>query len=333
MNTQKSTNRQKTHPFPIPKKGIKTEIPAIYLEFINVCVASMRSRDLADTTIASRRGVLLKFLFYLTGQGIHDPRLITDEILYRYFYQEGQQVRGIDIIKIITISIKDYKAELRTDAFDKILFSLPDMRKRHKIYPYLTAEEVSKIEDFITNPNFNKVNYRDFAIFVLVYFTGLRRSDVTNLKIFDINWIKDEIHVTQGKNGKPIVLPLIAIVGNAIIDYIEKERPDKVSDYLFLTTNLAPGPMSGGTVYDSVEKIYHACGVRLGNERKGTHLLRHHMTMALLQSNTSGAIITEVLGHKSPRSIDAYLESDKHSLKNCALSIVPYPVGKEVFDV
>ena len=43
-------------------------------------------------------------------------------------------------------------------------------------------------------------------------------------------------------------------------------------------------------------------------------------------------MITEILGHASPESVNAYLESDEDALKGCALSVQSYPIGKEVFE-
>jgi integrase len=61
---------------------------------------------------------------------------------------------------------------------------------------------------------------RDMAICRLAFETGMRAVDICNLKIADIDWANDRIHITQQKTSKPLELPLRATYGNAIADYL-----------------------------------------------------------------------------------------------------------------
>jgi integrase len=171
------------------------------------------------------------------------------------------------------------------------------------------------------------------AIFTLLYYTGIRRGDLAELRMQDIDWEKDLITIVQGKTGRTNTLPLLPAVGNSILDYVENERPKSDSRYLFLSTNRIPGRLSGGSIYDIVEKVLCCAGVRVDGGRKGTHLLRHNLSVSLLKNGTSTPMITEILGHSSPESVNAYLESDEAALKSCALSVADYPIRKEVFEV
>ena len=83
-------------------------------------------------------------------------------------------------------------------------------------------------------------------------------------------------------------------------------------------------------MYNATTAVLTKAGVRAKGEKKGLHLFRHHFAVALLQNGIQTPVISEVLGHASPISIEPYLESDLIRLKECALSIEKYPVGKEV---
>lgn len=75
---------------------------------------------------------------------------------------------------------------------------------------------------------------RDYAIIQLGITSGLRAGDITNLKLTDIDWKNNEIHLIQGKTKQPLSLPLEEHTGNAIIDYVLNGRPKSESSYMFL---------------------------------------------------------------------------------------------------
>lgn len=63
---------------------------------------------------------------------------------------------------------------------------------------------------------------------------GLRCSEVTNMKLKDIDWRNETLYLRRAKNCRPQVLPLLPIVGDAIIRYIKEARFNKSgNEYLF----------------------------------------------------------------------------------------------------
>jgi hypothetical protein len=84
----------------------------------------------------------------------------------------------------------------------------------------------------------------------------------------------------------------------------------------------------------ATDKIYAAAGVRqLPGDRKGSHIFRHNLVTTLSENSVSRAIITSVVGHSNPASINHYLSADIENLRTCALSIDAFPVKKEVFNI
>ena len=74
-------------------------------------------------------------------------------------------------------------------------------------------------------------------------------------------------------------------------------------------------------------------GIRVNGGRTGFHLLRHSVATLLLKNNISTAIIASALGHASIESTNRYLSSDMDQLKEFALTIEQFPMGKEVFNL
>ena len=103
--------------------------------------------------------------------------------------------------------------------------------RKTTIIPTFTLEEEQKLLGAVdrTTP----VGKRNYAMLLLALRTGLRSIDIVNLKLKDIHWKNNTIEIVQEKTDTPLVLPLLADVGNAIADYILNGRPGSPSPISF----------------------------------------------------------------------------------------------------
>lgn len=213
----------------------------------------------------------------------------------------------------------------------RIISYFPNTRIMRKNVQYLSKFEIEKIRDVLNESSM--LSFQERAIGLLAFYTGLRSCDIAALCFSDIDWEKDIISITQQKTGNPLVLPLRAIVGNAIYDYIMKERPKSKEDFIFLKVNVPHKRLHSSNLYAISAKIMKVAGIR--NESgtsKGLHLFRHHLATTLLENGIETPIIEKTLGHYSASSLETYLKADFKHLKECALSIDIYPIRKEVFN-
>ena len=170
---------------------------------------------------------------------------------------------------------------------------------------------------------------RDRAILIIAIYTGLRRSDIANLRLNNIDWEGDRIKIVQGKTGNPVALPLRPVVGNAIYDYITKERPQSDSPYIFLHSQ--KGTKLSSTFFSKMSyKFFDAAGIRMNGENRGMHMFRHYVATSLINEGHDTPIVMSVLGHTVPLAVDYYLESDYMQLKECGIDISRWPIRKEV---
>jgi site-specific recombinase XerD len=163
---------------------------------------------------------------------------------------------------------------------------------------------------------------RTKAIVFLALKLGLRDCDVINLTFQEIDWRNDKIRLLQKKTGKPLALPLLPDVGNALMEYIQKERPkrDERYPYVFLRKQ-AP--------YNKIASAYHICSrllKRLGIKpvngvATGVHVFRYTMVHRLLAAKTPHQVITDALGHISKESDKPYLSMEESMLRMCALDL------------
>ncbi|MDO3425191.1 tyrosine-type recombinase/integrase [Chryseobacterium sp. APV1] len=158
------------------------------------------------------------------------------------------------------------------------------------------------------------IDIRDRAIIMLFVIYGLRRSEVTELLLDDIDWENDRIYIRRSKHSKPQIFPLSPNAGSAIIHYLQKVRPNNISlKEIFLTTLAPYRKLSVHTVYKIVEKRLRP--MQLGIAHHGPHALRHGCATHLINN---GICLNEVRDHLGQLSMDAariYAKVDLISLR------------------
>jgi integrase len=211
---------------------------------------------------------------------------------------------------------------------------LPLLKSKRKNIQYLTAEEIDKIKSALFSES-SGLTLRDRAMGMLALYTGLRSSDIAGLKFSGIDWEKDILCIRQQKTDAPLTMPLTAVVGNAVWDYIEQERPKNDSEYVFISARSPYDRLNHSTSMSTVaQKIMREAGVRQNNgDRQGFHIFRHHFVSTLLGNGVPRPVISSLTGQTSPQSLDTYLSADFPHLKECAISIEAFPVPKEVFGI
>lgn len=164
------------------------------------------------------------------------------------------------------------------------------------------------------------IEKRNYAIVLMITRLGIRVSDVAGLKFGNILWKENKIKFFQYKTGSPIELPILADVGNAIIDYLRNGRPVSDDAHVFLMErNIVP--MNRTAISNVVRKAFQESGIKTKGKHYGPHALRHSLSSRMLENNTSMPIITEVLGHENAETTKFYLRIDLKSMSNCMLEV------------
>ena len=169
----------------------------------------------------------------------------------------------------------------------------------------------------------NSVGKRNYAIVLLAARLGLGASDIASLKFNNLLWVQSMIVLNQYKTGKRIELPILADVGNAIIDYLKNGRPKSTEPFVFLLARSPYTPIISSAVTGIVHSYFIKSGINISARRHGSHALRHSLAGILLEKETILPVISEVLGHKNTASTNYYLRIDLKSMRKCALEVPP----------
>jgi len=152
---------------------------------------------------------------------------------------------------------------------------------------------------------------------------GLRSFEVAALRLEDIDWKNSTLTVRVGKSRRADVLPLPAVTGHAIANYLHKARPATESRAVFVR-HRAPldAPVDAGVIRSVVRQAAARSG--LTGRLHGPHRLRHSAATHMLQGGATLKEIADVLRHRSLDTTAIYAKVDLTRLSAIAQ---PWPGG------
>ncbi|WP_165045907.1 tyrosine-type recombinase/integrase [Dysgonomonas sp. ZJ709] len=276
--------------------------------------------------------VACSFLMALQKKSIISFDLVTEESVLDVFLCNGIISKSYSFKYALEVAFKTCNPAYPDNRCSKIISYLPALQKIKKNIQYLSKTEILKIKTTLDNDP--SIPLRNKSICLLALYTGLRSSDIATLTFDAIDWTNDLIHIKQNKTGHALTLPLRAVVGNALFEYLTKERPKSSEKFIFSTLTPPYRRIQTSSLYGICISIMNKAGVRTApNDRRGFHLFRHYVATSLLENGIEQPIISATLGHQSPQSLNSYLSADFCHLKECALSINLFPYRKEMFQL
>ena len=191
--------------------------------------------------------------------------------------------------------------------------------KNKKIPSVYSIEEISLLLKSAKTCKSEENHLRNFAILSLIAYTGMRASDVVNLRPSDIDWRNNEIRIIQQKTKKEIIYPLLSQIGNPIIEYIQNERSG--GEHLFLTEHghkLSPALVTG-----IINTYFKQSPIKINGRHHGAHALRHSIATIMVNNGISLFSVANTLGHSNVDCVKIYSKIDITHLRKCVLE-APY---------
>ena len=284
----------------------------------------------ADSTQKSLPNHLREFFYYLECENINQIHLINIQIIkdyYGYLKTRENKAREGGLSKAYL------------NKHQQALFKFNDYLKNHNnkgISIHLKREEQNQrdslqilTQDEIKtlfkateySHQIERIRKRDQVILVLLYSCGLRRNEAISLKIKDILFDKERIHIRKGKNYKERYVPINQYNLKIIETYIYDFRPlfynHKTTEYLLI--NYRGNQLLGQSLCNRLTAIIEATQNEQLIEKKITpHILRHSIATHLLEKGANIETISQFLGHSSLESTQIYthLLEDKSKTNN-----------------
>jgi len=248
-----------------------------------------------------------KFLDYLNYINISDINLISTRTVRQYFYyaKENRSLCQSSISKIIAI-IKSFfnyleeeditvKNPTRKIKVPKKINKIPSVMSKYEVDLIIRSVDFAPLRC-------RKNNVRDKLVLSLLYYTGIRKSELLNLNWTDINLSKSFIIIRRGKGGKDRLIPLHKEVTGLLDQYLEERLPLK-TDALIIGEQ---GRRMGNCSFVNLLKMYFALS---GLKRKGytAHSFRHSFATHLVEAGVDLFKVQKLLGHASLDTTKIYI--------------------------
>jgi len=225
-------------------------------------------------------------------------RQITASDIRNYLEYLADKNCSSSTLNLAYNALKLYYGEIYKRRF---FVNIPRAKKVKKLPIVLSGKEIKRFFSVFQN-----VKYK--LMFVLMYASGLRISEIVKLRVCDIDFDNTVLWVRSGKGGKDrqSLLPEI------LIKVLKRWVSDKdVDDFVF-------GSIRGGSLTErSVQKMFVKHLKLAGIKKEATcHSLRHSFATHLLESGTDIRYIQELLGHKRIETTQIYTKVTNKNLKN-----------------
>ena len=183
-----------------------------YRELIDEGMKAGKSNNLRDSTISIEAASVASFFLYLQRTGITSFYEIQEKHIRNYIQKNHcEQI----IVYRIGLFIKRLSGQIKDIRLKRIADLFPKQRAQKKVYPAMSKEERGKLEAFLLDPQ-SQISLLERAVGITFLYTGMRKEDLLNLKLSDIDWAQNVIRYSQDKNGNINVLPLRPVVGNCL---------------------------------------------------------------------------------------------------------------------
>ncbi|WP_324736258.1 site-specific tyrosine recombinase/integron integrase [Thermococcus sp. SY098] len=197
--------------------------------------------------------------------------------------------------KSLNLVVQALKAYFRFEGLEEEAKKIKSPKVPRSLPKSLTKEEVKKLLSAI--PPTRK---RDRLIVLLLYGSGLRVSELCNLKINDVDFKRSLIIVRGGKGGKDRIVPVPGALLKEIEDYL-KMRKDN-SEYLLVEERRnRKDRLSPKTVWYILDKYGKKAGIKVT-----PHMLRHSFATHMLENGIDIRVIQEILGHSNLSTTQIY---------------------------
>lgn len=248
----------------------------------------MRSKRYSEHTIKAYLEAARIFFRFMENKPIHqitnrDVTHFNNAYILANNLSASYQSQFLNGLKLFYATIQEHRLDLQ---------KLERPKKPKKLPNVLSKEEVKAILS-------STANLKHKAALSLIYACGLRRAEMLNLRISDIDGKRKMLYIRQGKGGKDRTHPLPDSIINLLREYYKQYKPQ---------VYLIEGHQSGSKYSEqSLQKVLknalHSAGIK---KPASLHWLRHSYATHLLEAGTDLRYIQELLGHKSSKTTEIY---------------------------
>ncbi|MBL7729301.1 MAG: tyrosine-type recombinase/integrase [Dinghuibacter sp.] len=270
-------------------RKLQPEVHAVNRGVIYALLQQLRLKGYSESTQKTYSNELTQVLYWMGDRLLDD--LDTDELRAYLEHCSVRQKLSEHTLHSRINAIKFYFEQVL--GRHKMFFDIPRPKKPLQLPRVLNREEVAAVINAIGN-----VKHK--TMLMLAYGCGLRVSEVTNIKLGDVDGGRRLLFIRRGKGKKDRVVSLSPALLVMLREYYKQFRPER-----FLFEGLNKGERYS---VRSLEAVMQRAKLRAGVRRAGNiHLLRHSFATHLLDKGTDVVLIQKLLGHNDIKTTLRYL--------------------------
>jgi integrase/recombinase XerD len=271
------------------ERGLAENTISAYRRDLNAYIKYLKKNKISSFE-QTKRGDITDFMLSLKERGLSSNsiarNLVAIKVLYRFLVNEKYLKNDVTAV-----------------------LSLPRLWKK---LPDVLA--VQEIESLLRKPDLKTwLGIRDSAALELMYATGMRVSEISDLKLSDVNLDMGFVRCT-GKGQKERIIPLGSYAVQALIRYINKARSGllKQKDEPNLFLSRLGRKLSRQSFWKTIRAYAQKCRIK---KRITPHILRHSFATHLLERGADLRTLQEMLGHSDISTTQIYTHINKERLK------------------
>ncbi|MGB4028909.1 MAG: tyrosine recombinase XerC [bacterium] len=274
-------------------------------------------RNYSEHTITAYRRDILQFVDYLQEQGEEDWSRVDNLAIRGYLAHLLQQGYGRSSMARKLAALRSFfyflQREGKTGHNPAAEVGTP--KQGRKLPQFLYRQEIEALLQ--APPADTPLGQRDRALLEVLYSSGLRVSEVTNLRLQDLDFVRGEVRVV-GKGRKERLVPLGGKAREALSHYLEQGRRELVvqnkgagtTDIVFL--NRWGKGLSARSVRRVVDKYVQELALAEG---LSPHSIRHSFATHLLEAGADLRVVQELLGHANIATTQIYTHVSRQRLR------------------
>ncbi|NND77025.1 MAG: tyrosine-type recombinase/integrase [Flavobacteriales bacterium] len=297
----------------------------IELLFEEFCQYAQVMKGQAPKTISRYRSLIPFFFKYTKVDSIGD---LNEQMVYDFFMY-GRTERNWSNNTFITyyMSLLGFfkwccmKGHVTHNLVEHI--ELP--RKEKRVPRKLTIQQSMQLLKVARNYpyKYHFLRYRDHAIFATYLYTGIRKSELLNLTLIDVDLKNLTLMVRQGKGRKDRIIPIGYQLAHILNKYLKERKRLRKSCPSFFTALRGNKGLSPGSLKYVTERLKNASGLDFS-----IHSLRHTFATLMLEGGCDIYSLSKMMGHSDIKTTTIYLsasaehlrgELNKHPLNDMAL--------------
>ena len=276
---------------------------------------SQIERGLSANTITAYKQDLSSFINFLQKENLSSwPTKAID--IDAFLAEQRDQKKATSSISRLISSLRKFYQWLVRQNIQKLnpMLEIDSPKKRRPLPVALTTVEVT---DLLKQPDIKKkLGLRDRALLETLYATGIRVSELINLKFTDLH---EELKLVKvfGKGSKERLIPISKVALSWINSYKEKVRDPlilkvgKNTDFIFL--NSRGSSLTRQAVWQIIKHYCKLAGIQ---KNVTPHTLRHTFATHLLENGADLRVVQEILGHSDISTTQIYTNlSQKHIIQ------------------